>query len=220
MFPFFTGKFDFLHQFVLLPLRRSLRPRRSWWRTSSRASESSCTRSSCRELKPGGTGWVLDLLFPLSRTSSSLTSPVSVSPPPAGAVVVGQRLSRVPQCLSADRELCRAGTLFGALLASCRGNGPGEGQYLLLAHAAVLESDPHVMPVRKLSIFHDYLRFRSLPCFRETLAPQKAGQTPLDMDQFRMLYCTCKVPGVTKDTISNYFKTGATTSPLHTRMRR
>ncbi|CAG11907.1 unnamed protein product, partial [Tetraodon nigroviridis] len=41
----------------------------------------------------------------------------------------------------------------------------------------------------------------------ETLAPQKVGQTPLDMDQFRMLYCTCKVPGVTKDTISNYFKT-------------
>ncbi|KAG7233050.1 hypothetical protein INR49_007529 [Caranx melampygus] len=27
------------------------------------------------------------------------------------------------------------------------------------------------------------------------------------MDQFRMLYCTCKVPGVKKDTIRNYFKT-------------
>lgn len=41
----------------------------------------------------------------------------------------------------------------------------------------------------------------------ERLAPQKAGETPLDMDQFRMLYCTCKVPGVKKDTIRNYFKT-------------
>uniref|UniRef100_A0A3Q2C7U0 Peroxisomal carnitine O-octanoyltransferase n=1 Tax=Cyprinodon variegatus TaxID=28743 RepID=A0A3Q2C7U0_CYPVA len=41
----------------------------------------------------------------------------------------------------------------------------------------------------------------------ERLAPQKAGKTPLDMDQFRMLYSTCKVPGVKKDTIHNYFKT-------------
>ncbi|XP_054903584.1 peroxisomal carnitine O-octanoyltransferase isoform X3 [Poeciliopsis prolifica] len=41
----------------------------------------------------------------------------------------------------------------------------------------------------------------------ERLAPQKAGKTLLDMDQFRMLYCTCKIPGVKKDTIRNYFKT-------------
>ncbi|XP_068611832.1 peroxisomal carnitine O-octanoyltransferase [Brachionichthys hirsutus] len=41
----------------------------------------------------------------------------------------------------------------------------------------------------------------------ETLPPQKAGNTALDMDQFRMLYCTCKVPGVKKDSIRNYFKT-------------
>ncbi|KAI3360493.1 hypothetical protein L3Q82_002379 [Scortum barcoo] len=41
----------------------------------------------------------------------------------------------------------------------------------------------------------------------ERLAPQKSGKTPLDMDQFRMLFCTCKVPGVKKDTIRNYFKT-------------
>ncbi|MEQ2210008.1 hypothetical protein XENOCAPTIV_007230 [Xenoophorus captivus] len=46
----------------------------------------------------------------------------------------------------------------------------------------------------------------------ERLAPQKAGKTPLDMDQFRMLYSTCKVPGVKKDTIRNYFKTGGTSS--------
>ncbi|CAK6960680.1 peroxisomal carnitine O-octanoyltransferase [Scomber scombrus] len=41
----------------------------------------------------------------------------------------------------------------------------------------------------------------------ERLAPQKVGNTALDMDQFRMLFCTCRVPGVTKDTIHNYFKT-------------
>uniref|UniRef100_A0A674D2E0 Peroxisomal carnitine O-octanoyltransferase n=1 Tax=Salmo trutta TaxID=8032 RepID=A0A674D2E0_SALTR len=41
----------------------------------------------------------------------------------------------------------------------------------------------------------------------ERLDPHKAGNVVLDMDQFRMLFCTCKVPGVTKDTIINYFKT-------------
>ncbi|KAJ8288439.1 hypothetical protein COCON_G00010980 [Conger conger] len=41
----------------------------------------------------------------------------------------------------------------------------------------------------------------------EKLAIHKAGNVPLDMDQFRMLFCTCKVPGITKDTIFNYFKT-------------
>lgn len=69
--------------------------------------------------------------------------------PPAGAMVVGHCVSRVPQPLSAERELCRAGTLFGTQLASCRGNGPGESQYLLMAHGAVLESDPHVIHILK-----------------------------------------------------------------------
>uniref|UniRef100_A0A8C2Z1M0 Peroxisomal carnitine O-octanoyltransferase n=1 Tax=Cyclopterus lumpus TaxID=8103 RepID=A0A8C2Z1M0_CYCLU len=41
----------------------------------------------------------------------------------------------------------------------------------------------------------------------ERLHPQKSGKIPLDMDQFRMLFSTCKVPGVKKDTIRNYFKT-------------
>uniref|UniRef100_G3P3T2 Peroxisomal carnitine O-octanoyltransferase n=1 Tax=Gasterosteus aculeatus aculeatus TaxID=481459 RepID=G3P3T2_GASAC len=41
----------------------------------------------------------------------------------------------------------------------------------------------------------------------ERLPPQKSGNTVLDMDQFRMLFNTCKVPGVKKDTIRNYFKT-------------
>ncbi|XP_061677090.1 peroxisomal carnitine O-octanoyltransferase-like isoform X3 [Syngnathoides biaculeatus] len=43
--------------------------------------------------------------------------------------------------------------------------------------------------------------------YKEEMAPQKAGKMVLDMDQFRMLFCTCKVPGVKKDTIYNYFKT-------------
>uniref|UniRef100_A0A3P9KQ19 Peroxisomal carnitine O-octanoyltransferase n=1 Tax=Oryzias latipes TaxID=8090 RepID=A0A3P9KQ19_ORYLA len=41
----------------------------------------------------------------------------------------------------------------------------------------------------------------------ERLAPQKSGKTPFDMDQFRMLFNTCKVPGVKKDSIQNYFQT-------------
>ncbi|XP_075965015.1 peroxisomal carnitine O-octanoyltransferase isoform X1 [Anarhichas minor] len=41
----------------------------------------------------------------------------------------------------------------------------------------------------------------------ERLHPQKSGKIALDMDQFRMLFNTCKVPGVQKDTIRNYFKT-------------
>ncbi|KAM9436607.1 peroxisomal carnitine O-octanoyltransferase [Clarias gariepinus] len=41
----------------------------------------------------------------------------------------------------------------------------------------------------------------------EKLAVHKAENMPLDMDQFRMIFCTCKVPGITKDSILNYFKT-------------
>ena len=50
---------------------------------------------------------------------------------------------------------------------------------------------------------------------RERMAPHKAGGSGLDMDQYRMLFCTCKVPGVTKDTILNYFKTGTYFSSSH-----
>uniref|UniRef100_H3AFT6 Peroxisomal carnitine O-octanoyltransferase n=2 Tax=Latimeria chalumnae TaxID=7897 RepID=H3AFT6_LATCH len=41
----------------------------------------------------------------------------------------------------------------------------------------------------------------------EQLPVHKTGSAPLDMDQFRMLYCTCKVPGVTRDSMINYFRT-------------
>ncbi|EDL84313.1 carnitine O-octanoyltransferase, isoform CRA_a [Rattus norvegicus] len=42
---------------------------------------------------------------------------------------------------------------------------------------------------------------------REKLPVHKSGNTPLDMNQFRMLFSTCKVPGITRDSIMNYFKT-------------
>ncbi|XP_028833452.1 peroxisomal carnitine O-octanoyltransferase [Denticeps clupeoides] len=41
----------------------------------------------------------------------------------------------------------------------------------------------------------------------ERLPVHKSGNVPLDMHQFRMLFSTCKVPGITKDKILNYFKT-------------
>ncbi|KAL7976565.1 hypothetical protein Chor_008514, partial [Crotalus horridus] len=42
---------------------------------------------------------------------------------------------------------------------------------------------------------------------KEKVAVHRAGNKPLDMDQFRMLFCTCKVPGIVQDSITNYFKT-------------
>lgn len=59
-------------------------------------------------------------------------------------MVVRHCISRGPYPLSAERELWRASALPGALLASCRGNSNAEGQYKHMAHATVLESDPHV----------------------------------------------------------------------------
>ncbi|XP_073485786.1 peroxisomal carnitine O-octanoyltransferase [Aquarana catesbeiana] len=41
---------------------------------------------------------------------------------------------------------------------------------------------------------------------RERLGVHKAGNRPLDMHQFRNLFNTCKIPGVTRDSIVNYFK--------------
>ncbi|XP_008059501.1 peroxisomal carnitine O-octanoyltransferase [Carlito syrichta] len=42
---------------------------------------------------------------------------------------------------------------------------------------------------------------------KEKVPVHKVGNTPLDMNQFRMLFSTCKVPGITRDSIMNYFKT-------------
>ncbi|XP_078091263.1 peroxisomal carnitine O-octanoyltransferase isoform X2 [Mustelus asterias] len=44
---------------------------------------------------------------------------------------------------------------------------------------------------------------------KQRLVIHKAGRVPLDMDQFRALYCTCKVPGITRDSLVSYFKTEA-----------
>lgn len=57
--------------------------------------------------------------------------------------------------------------------------------------------------------FWDLLRKEKLPV-------HKAGNRPMDMDQFRMLYSTCKIPGITRDSIINYFKTEREgSSPSH-----
>ncbi|XP_032499406.1 peroxisomal carnitine O-octanoyltransferase isoform X1 [Phocoena sinus] len=42
---------------------------------------------------------------------------------------------------------------------------------------------------------------------KEKLPVHKVGNTPLDMNQFRMLFSTCKVPGITRDSLINYFRT-------------
>lgn len=43
---------------------------------------------------------------------------------------------------------------------------------------------------------------------REKVAIERSRNAVLDMHQFRMLFCTCKIPGVTRDSLSSYFKTG------------
>ncbi|NXO64106.1 OCTC octanoyltransferase, partial [Phainopepla nitens] len=43
----------------------------------------------------------------------------------------------------------------------------------------------------------------------EKVAIERSGNTVLDMNQFRMLFCTCKIPGLSRDSIGSYFKTEA-----------
>ncbi|POI28831.1 hypothetical protein CIB84_007419, partial [Bambusicola thoracicus] len=45
----------------------------------------------------------------------------------------------------------------------------------------------------------------------EKVPIERSGNAVLDMSQFRMLFNTCKVPGITRDSLCNYFKTGCTT---------
>nr|XP_058153062.1 peroxisomal carnitine O-octanoyltransferase isoform X2 [Dasypus novemcinctus] len=42
---------------------------------------------------------------------------------------------------------------------------------------------------------------------KEKVPVQKVGNIPLDMNQFQRLFSTCKVPGITRDSIISYFKT-------------
>ncbi|NWH71350.1 OCTC octanoyltransferase, partial [Piaya cayana] len=41
----------------------------------------------------------------------------------------------------------------------------------------------------------------------EKMPVERAGNAVLDMNQFRMLFCTCRIPGVNRDSIGSYFKT-------------
>lgn len=66
--------------------------------------------------------------------------------PPVGGLVVGLCLPGGSHSLSALCEFCWSGTLPGTFLAPCWGDRTREGQYRHLAHAAVLEYDPHVSP--------------------------------------------------------------------------
>lgn len=129
--------FMFCHQFVLLHLRRSMRPQWTRWGNFKRVLVKSCTRNCSREPRPRGTGCVkLQLCMfsspyhrcPLHSNFFSLLT-VSFFFSPAGRMVVRRCISRGPYPLSAERELWRASTILGALLASCRGNSNAEGQY-------------------------------------------------------------------------------------------
>ncbi|XP_069504492.1 peroxisomal carnitine O-octanoyltransferase isoform X2 [Ambystoma mexicanum] len=42
---------------------------------------------------------------------------------------------------------------------------------------------------------------------KEKLPVHKARNIPLDMDQFRMLFSTCKIPGIVRDSVNSLFKT-------------
>ncbi|NXH11674.1 OCTC octanoyltransferase, partial [Bucco capensis] len=44
---------------------------------------------------------------------------------------------------------------------------------------------------------------------QEKVAIERSGNAVLDMNQFRMLFCTCRIPGVPRDSLGSYFKTEA-----------
>lgn len=48
--------------------------------------------------------------------------------------------------------------------------------------------------------FWDLLRTEKVPV-------ERSADAVLDMSQFQRLFCTCKIPGITRDSINNYFKT-------------
>lgn len=56
-----------------------------------------------------------------------------------------------------------------------------------------------------ISLWHNMNYWQLLR--KEKVPVHKVGTTPLDMNQFRMLFNTCKVPGITRDSLINYFKT-------------
>lgn len=56
-----------------------------------------------------------------------------------------------------------------------------------------------------ISLWHNLNYWQLLR--KEKIPIHKVGSTPLDMNQFRMLFSTCKIPGITRDYIENNFKT-------------
>ncbi|KAK2488635.1 hypothetical protein MC885_008000 [Smutsia gigantea] len=56
-----------------------------------------------------------------------------------------------------------------------------------------------------ISLWHNLNYWQLLR--REKVPVHKVGNTPLDMNQFRMLFSTCKVPGITRDSVMSYFRT-------------
>ncbi|KAM9216070.1 peroxisomal carnitine O-octanoyltransferase isoform 4-T4 [Dugong dugon] len=65
-----------------------------------------------------------------------------------------------------------------------------------------------------ITLWHNFNYWQLLR--KEKLPVHKVGNTPLDMDQFRMLFSTCRVPGITRDSVMNYFSTESEgCSPSH-----
>ncbi|XP_004602212.1 peroxisomal carnitine O-octanoyltransferase [Sorex araneus] len=65
-----------------------------------------------------------------------------------------------------------------------------------------------------ISLWHNLNYWQLLR--KEKIPIHKVGSTPLDMNQFRMLFSTCKIPGITRDSIENHFKTESEGhSPTH-----
>uniref|UniRef100_A0A8P0SWL3 Peroxisomal carnitine O-octanoyltransferase n=1 Tax=Canis lupus familiaris TaxID=9615 RepID=A0A8P0SWL3_CANLF len=51
---------------------------------------------------------------------------------------------------------------------------------------------------------------------KEKVPVDKSGNIPLDMNQFRMLFSTCRIPGISRDSIKSYFRTESEGhSPTH-----
>ncbi|XP_049627015.1 peroxisomal carnitine O-octanoyltransferase [Suncus etruscus] len=65
-----------------------------------------------------------------------------------------------------------------------------------------------------ISLWHNLNYWQLLR--KEKVPVHKVGSTPLDMNQFRMLFATCKIPGITRDSVKNYFRTESEGhSPTH-----
>ncbi|XP_027976329.1 peroxisomal carnitine O-octanoyltransferase [Eumetopias jubatus] len=65
-----------------------------------------------------------------------------------------------------------------------------------------------------ISLWHNLNYWQLLR--KEKVPVDKSGNSPLDMNQFRMLFSTCRIPGITRDSITSYFRTESEGhSPTH-----